>query len=82
MNKFKAFAEDKFNVAKMTTSLCDRVENTVGKEENAGCSRRLIPSASVSLALTQHRMPQYHQYSFFCSHYIPAGRTTLLGVPE
>ena len=32
----KAFANDQLNVAKMTISLCDRVENTVGKEENAG----------------------------------------------
>ena len=36
ITKLKAFAYDKFNIAKMTISLCDRVENTVGKEENAG----------------------------------------------
>ena len=36
MTKLKASADDKLNVAKMPTSLCDRVENTVGKEENAG----------------------------------------------
>ena len=34
MTELKAFADDKSNVAKMTFSLCDRVENTVGKEEN------------------------------------------------
>ena len=33
MTKFKAFADDKLNIAKMIISLCDRVENTVGKEE-------------------------------------------------
>ena len=43
MSKLKALADDKLNIAKMTISLCDRVEN-VGKEENAGhqiffCSR-------------------------------------------
>ena len=36
MNKLKAFADDKLDVAKLTISLCDRVENPVGKEENAG----------------------------------------------
>ena len=34
--KLKAFADDKLNVAKMTISHFDRVENTVGKGENAG----------------------------------------------
>ena len=34
--KLKAFADDKFNVVKMTISLFDRVKNIVGKEENAG----------------------------------------------
>ena len=36
MTKLKAFTEEKFNVAKMIISLPDRVENTVGKGENAG----------------------------------------------
>ena len=36
MTKLKAFADDKSNIAKMTISLFDRVENTVGKGENAG----------------------------------------------
>ena len=36
MTKLKAFADDKLNVTKMTISLFERVENTVGKEENAG----------------------------------------------
>ena len=35
VTKLKAFADDKLNVAKMTISLFDRVENTVGKGENA-----------------------------------------------
>ena len=33
--KLKAFSEVKFNVAKLIVS--DRLENTVGKEVNAGC---------------------------------------------
>ena len=33
MTKLKAFADDKLNIAKMTISLCDRVENNVGKEK-------------------------------------------------
>ena len=36
MTKLKGFADDNFNVAKMTIFLCDKVENTVGKEENTG----------------------------------------------
>ena len=36
VTKLKAFAEDKLNVARMMISLLDRVENTVGKRENAG----------------------------------------------
>ena len=36
MTKLKAFADDKLNVAKITASLCDRVEKSVEKEENAG----------------------------------------------
>ena len=33
MTKFKAFADDKLNIAKMTITLCGGLENTVGKEE-------------------------------------------------
>ena len=36
ITKLKAFADNKVNIAKMTISLFDRVENTVGKGENAG----------------------------------------------
>ena len=42
MTKLKASAYDKLNVAKMTIPLCDRVENTVGKEENAGYQHFLL----------------------------------------
>ena len=34
--KLKAFANKKLNVARMMIALFNRVENTVGKEENAG----------------------------------------------
>ena len=34
--KLKSVADNKLNVAKMTISLFYRVENTVGKGENAG----------------------------------------------
>ena len=37
----KALAYDK-NAAKMTISVCDRVENIVGKEENAGYHHFLL----------------------------------------
>ena len=40
--KLKAFADDKLNVTKMTISSFDRVENTVGKGENAGNQHFLL----------------------------------------
>ena len=42
MTKFKAFADDNLNVAKMTISVFDRVENTLGKGENAGYQHFLV----------------------------------------
>ena len=42
MTKFKAFANDNFNIAKMMISLYDRVENTEGKGENAGYQHFLL----------------------------------------
>ena len=42
VTKLKAFADDKLNVAKMTIFLYDRVENTVGKGENAGYQHFLL----------------------------------------
>ena len=41
-SKLKAFADDKLNITKMTISLCERVENTVGKEENADYQHFLL----------------------------------------
>ena len=40
--KLKAFADDNLNVAKMMISLYDRVENIVGKGENAGYQHFLL----------------------------------------
>ena len=42
MTKLKAFADDKLNVYKMTIFLQYRVENTVGKGENASYKHFLI----------------------------------------
>ena len=39
---FKAFADDKSNVGKIIISLLDRVENIVGKGENAGYQHFLL----------------------------------------
>ena len=36
VTKLKPFADDKSIAAKIANSLCDRVENTVGKGENDG----------------------------------------------
>ena len=40
--KFKAFADDKLNVAKIVTYVFDRVENIMGKGENAGYQHFLL----------------------------------------
>ena len=42
MIKWKAFADNKLNIAKMTILLFDRIENTVGKGENAGYQHFLL----------------------------------------
>ena len=42
VTKLKAFAENKLNISKLTISLFDRVENTVGKGENAGHKHFLL----------------------------------------
>ena len=41
LTKLKTFADDKFDVAKILVSLCDRLENIVGKGENAGNQQRV-----------------------------------------
>ena len=42
--KFKAFADDKSDVAKIIIPLLDRIENIVGKGENAGYQHFLLLS--------------------------------------
>ena len=58
--KLKAFADDRFNVAKITISLFDRVENMMGKRENTGtsifsfspsCFRKLSVSVLVKVGI-------------------------------
>ena len=41
-SELKAFADDKMNVAKMMISVFNRVENIVGKGENAGSQHFLL----------------------------------------
>ena len=41
-SKFKAFADDKLNFARIMISVSDRVENIVGKGENAGYQHFLL----------------------------------------
>ena len=52
-SKLKAFADDKLNVTQNIKNVVHRIENIVGKEENAGdqhfllfpqCFKRLFPS--------------------------------------
>ena len=42
MNKLKKIADEKLNITKITISLLDRIENTVGKGENAGYQHFLL----------------------------------------
>ena len=42
VTKLKAFADNNLIVARMMISLLDRVENTVGKGENAGYQHLLL----------------------------------------
>ena len=42
LSKMKAFADDNFTVAKMVQFFSNRVENTVGKGENAGYQHFLL----------------------------------------
>ena len=42
VTKWKAFADDKINVAQMMISVIDRVENIVGKGKNAGYQHFLL----------------------------------------
>ena len=56
MTKLKALADDKLNIAKMMISLVYKVENTMGKGENAGYQHFLLfpccfpkPTSLVSL---------------------------------
>ena len=51
VTKLKAFADDKLNVTKMMISLYDRVENTLGKGENAGDQHFLLFPQFFSKAL-------------------------------
>ena len=40
--KLTVFAADRLNVSKLMISLCERVENTVGKGKNAGYQHFLL----------------------------------------
>ena len=42
VTKLKAFADDNINVAQMMIFVFDRVENIVGKGEDAGCKHFLL----------------------------------------
>ena len=44
MSKLEESADDKFNVAEMKISHYDRIENILGKEENAGYQHFLFPT--------------------------------------
>ena len=47
VSKLKAVADDKLRVSKITISLFDSVENTVGKGENAGFQHFLLFSQRI-----------------------------------
>ena len=51
MIKLKTIADGKLNITRMTISLLDRTENTVGKGENAGYQHFLLVLVFQSLLL-------------------------------
>ena len=51
-SKLKAFADDKLNVAKIVINVFDRVENIVGKGENAGYQHFLLFSCFVKASFS------------------------------
>ena len=44
LSKLRTFADDNFKVAQMVQVCCDRIENIVGKGENAGNNHFSIPT--------------------------------------
>ena len=61
-SKFKAFADDKLKVIQIATSVLDKTENNVGKEENAGyqhfllfpqCFQRLLSSGWLKIGIVR-----------------------------
>ena len=52
-SQLKAFADDKLNVAKMMISVCDRLQNIVGKGENAGYQHFLVFSQPIKTSLSR-----------------------------
>ena len=54
LTKLKAFAYNKFNVAKVMISLCNSLENIVDKEENAGYQHfHLFPQCFQKLSFSR-----------------------------
>ena len=49
LTKLKAFADDKFSVAKKMIPVFDTAENIVGKGENAGCQKAFLESLKVGI---------------------------------
>ena len=74
-SKLKVFGDDKINAAEMMISFSDRVENIVGKEENAGyqdfllfpqCFQTLFFSGSLKVGIVCERVNQL-RYMFVLS---------------
>ena len=67
LTKPKAFADNNLNVAKMTISVFDRVENTVGKGENTrvfSFSHSVFYSIPLQLFTTQFRRKDHEKEDF------------------
>ena len=56
LTKLKAFADDKFTVPRITISVFDRVENTVGNGEIFGYQHFLLFPKTLSKALCSIRL--------------------------
>ena len=63
MSKFKASADDKFGVAEIMGFVFERVENIVGKGENAGYQHFLLFIRSIRFANTLS--PLFKEHDLF-----------------
>ena len=71
LTKVKAFADDKFNIAKMITSVFDSEENIVEKGENAGYQHFLLVTSIFSFI--HNLFKSFHYFGLLRSYMCDKG---------